>query len=80
MSTLKLGWRAPRRGEIPFRPISDIQLTWVSTDDDGQYPITPQCVSIEELEVNVRELKAELDRCVALARRKYARERESYRL
>lgn len=75
MPTLKLDWQAPKPGEMPFRPVVTIKLTWVAGDGAGQYFLTPNCVSIEEFEANVRELKAQIDQCVKLARRRFARDR-----
>lgn len=61
---------APKDG-IPHPPVARMSIRSLSTDEQGLRLITPDCVSVGELEGEVRRLQAELEDVLKTARKKF---------
>lgn len=72
MTELNLDWTAPKSGDLPFTPITQIRLGMYCSDAIGPL-LTAECVTPQELEWWVDYLKDQLDTLLAKAKKNYAK-------
>jgi len=71
MRRLALDFRKPRKGDPPGPCIAQVCVASHSSDGRGLKLITPQCVTIEEFEFAINQLKKELEKVLSEARQKF---------
>ena len=61
-----------KKDDLPDHAIAQVLVKTLTRDEDGHILITPQCVSLRELEHHINRLKQELDEIRKVAKRKFA--------
>jgi hypothetical protein len=73
--SLDLNFIDDRKSKLPRRPIAEIYVKTYTARADGVQVITPECVTIEELEYQIERLKKELTSIATRARTKFEAEK-----
>ncbi len=69
--SLELDFIKPSEGDLPGPPVAQIHIKTFTTDQNGKHFITPQCVSLSEVEYEIDRLEKELKELRAKAKRKF---------
>ena len=71
--SLDLLFLKPLKGQLPGPPLAQICIKTYTCDKKGYIPITPQCVSLREVEREISRLKEELEIIRKKAKQKFAK-------
>jgi uncharacterized small protein (DUF1192 family) len=71
--SLDLIFRKPSKGDLPGPGIARIYIKTHTRDKEGHISITPNCVSMRELEEQIECLKQELETIKKKAKQKFAK-------